>query len=271
MLKLLKPHVAKIAVEENGHFVLLAAFDSVDDTVLIEKTIINELISPQNAMNIATNQHGMKVFEYLLSPRDTKFFHPQYINVLTSGDNNPHSKKDKEIRKKELRNTASNNLLKLVETQVKDLVKQGSKSVLVLNILTMASDDVDKKPALRSFIQLLNDEGPYHEPKDGKMHIIEDGHANYLIKKLLIHEKRQLQNGEKLIGFSELLVSMIPKETISSWYKCNRGAFLLLSLIEIGINQVNEALKSALNHLKKDIKEKNYKGAQMLVEKLQAL
>ena len=92
-----------------------------------------------------------------------------------------------------------------------------------------------------------------------------------MIKKLLIHEKRQLENGEKLIGFSELLVSMIPKETISSWYQCNRGAFLLLYLVEIGIDQVNETLKSALNHLKKNIKEKNYKGAQMLVEKLEAL
>ena len=41
IIKTFKGHVAKIAKEEYGHHVLLALFDSVDDTVLVKKSIVN--------------------------------------------------------------------------------------------------------------------------------------------------------------------------------------------------------------------------------------
>jgi pumilio family protein 6 len=40
MIKGMKQHVVKLAKEEHGHLVLLAMFDSVDDTKLIGKAII---------------------------------------------------------------------------------------------------------------------------------------------------------------------------------------------------------------------------------------
>ena len=41
LLKTLKTYVVKIAKEEFGHFVLLAAFDVVDDTKFVQKVILD--------------------------------------------------------------------------------------------------------------------------------------------------------------------------------------------------------------------------------------
>lgn len=41
MIKSLKGHVAKICREETGHMLLLAIFDAVDDTVLVQKVILD--------------------------------------------------------------------------------------------------------------------------------------------------------------------------------------------------------------------------------------
>ena len=41
LLKTLKSYVVKIAKEEFGHFVLLAAFDVVDDTKFVQKVILD--------------------------------------------------------------------------------------------------------------------------------------------------------------------------------------------------------------------------------------
>lgn len=41
IVKSLKTHVAKICKEEHGHLLLLAIFDSVDDTVLLQKVILD--------------------------------------------------------------------------------------------------------------------------------------------------------------------------------------------------------------------------------------
>ena len=41
IVKSLKGHVLKVCKEEAGHMALLAIFDSVDDTVLVQKVILD--------------------------------------------------------------------------------------------------------------------------------------------------------------------------------------------------------------------------------------
>lgn len=41
MIKSLKTHVMKICCEEYGHLVMLAMFDGVDDTKLVQKAILD--------------------------------------------------------------------------------------------------------------------------------------------------------------------------------------------------------------------------------------
>ncbi|GFQ81205.1 pumilio homolog 3 [Trichonephila clavata] len=91
IVKSMKTFVAKIAMEEHGHMVLLALFDCLDDTVLIEKHIIKELVS--HLLELSQNIHGKKVLSYLLNPRDPHYIHPDVINILKQGDGNQTSKK----------------------------------------------------------------------------------------------------------------------------------------------------------------------------------
>ena len=41
IVKSFKSYVKKICMEENGHVVMMALFDTVDDTVLVRKIIIS--------------------------------------------------------------------------------------------------------------------------------------------------------------------------------------------------------------------------------------
>ena len=43
-----------------------------------------------NIKEIAFHEHGRKVIMYLLAGRDTRYTHPQVIDILKQGDNNVH-------------------------------------------------------------------------------------------------------------------------------------------------------------------------------------
>ncbi|KAI9139282.1 armadillo-type protein, partial [Paraphysoderma sedebokerense] len=112
ILKSFKGYIPKIAAEEYGYAVLLRVFDCVDDTVMVSKTILNELLNePQLLFN---DTHALKVAFYLLSPR-----HPKYTpsHVLSSFKESDHirsqtSKKDNYQRSRELLKAADDKILK---------------------------------------------------------------------------------------------------------------------------------------------------------------
>ena len=73
IIKSFKTFVPKICGEEYGHMVLLAAFDCVDDTKLIAKAIISEIIgegkeatSEKLSEAFASEKAGRKVLLYLI-------------------------------------------------------------------------------------------------------------------------------------------------------------------------------------------------------------
>ncbi len=82
IVKSFKTFVTKICTEEHGHMVMLALFDCVDDTKLVGKAILGEIAD--NLDSIAGSDHGRKVLMYLMSPRDTTYFHPQ-VSLPTTG------------------------------------------------------------------------------------------------------------------------------------------------------------------------------------------
>ena len=73
IIKSFKTFVPKICGEEHGHMVLLAAFDCVDDTKLIAKAVISEIIgegkeatSEKLSEAFASEKAGRKVLLYLI-------------------------------------------------------------------------------------------------------------------------------------------------------------------------------------------------------------
>ncbi|RWS23834.1 pumilio domain-containing protein KIAA0020-like isoform X2 [Leptotrombidium deliense] len=261
IVKSFKKFVAKIAQEEHGYLVLLAAFDCVDDTKLLEKVIVAELVSNENVLDLVKDKHASKVFEYILSPRDPRFFHRDVVTILAKGDNNPHSKKSSTTRYEELKTFAFPHLLKLVENHCKQMLFNGATSLLLVNILTQAVDN--KSAAITSLVKCISGEGVYDNDVNNQ-HIIERGASSFAIKKLIMWDKANPSSAE----FSEKLVNSIPNMVLRSYIGCNKGCFLLLLLIETGIESVVEKVKKALVGANKMLRSKEYKGADLLLAHL---
>lgn len=63
-MKALKEHVLELCKHEHGHTVLIAVFDTIDDTVLVNKMIIAEIL--KNTLDLVKDEWGRKVLKYIL-------------------------------------------------------------------------------------------------------------------------------------------------------------------------------------------------------------
>eukprot|EP00123_Amoebidium_parasiticum_P016797 comp23587_c0_seq1/m.40007 comp23587_c0_seq1/g.40007 ORF comp23587_c0_seq1/g.40007 comp23587_c0_seq1/m.40007 type:complete len:660 (-) comp23587_c0_seq1:242-2221(-) len=139
IIKGFKGLVAKICKEEHGHNVLLSLFDVTDDTVLVRKSIINEIIS--NILEISTDKYGRLVLLYLLVPRSKTYFNPQVVAHLAVGDGNPNSKKPMDVRQGELRDGISKALLEHCTENAASMARDGPQSQLMEETLLHATGD----------------------------------------------------------------------------------------------------------------------------------
>ncbi|CAH2241308.1 jg20478 [Pararge aegeria aegeria] len=101
ILKVVKEHVIPLSKHKTGYRLLLAIFDSVDDTVLVKKTIVSTLAT--NIQDVASDQRGNMTLHWLVKPKDSTIFHPGITSFLEDGFKSGTSKKDPELRISELR------------------------------------------------------------------------------------------------------------------------------------------------------------------------
>ncbi|KOB76223.1 Protein penguin-like protein [Operophtera brumata] len=94
ILKVVKEHAVPLSKHKTGYRLLIAIFDSVDDTVLVKKAIVSTLAA--NLKDIAKDHWGNM-------PRDPAAFHPTFTKFLEEGARSGTSKKDAELRVAELR------------------------------------------------------------------------------------------------------------------------------------------------------------------------
>lgn len=139
VLKSFKSYVAKICKEENGHLVMMALFDSVDDTVIVKKIILSEMIATLE--ELCDDPFGRRVLLYLLAPRSQTHFSPQFISVLSVGDGNAHSKKDPLLRQTELREGIITPLLRLAGEKACSWAQSKCHAPLLLQIADSASSE----------------------------------------------------------------------------------------------------------------------------------
>ncbi|KAJ9125350.1 hypothetical protein QFC22_000310 [Naganishia vaughanmartiniae] len=208
ILRVLKPHLEKICKDGEAQTVLFTAFDVVDDTKMMGKAIIADI--GQMAGDLALDKHGRKVLFYLIAPRSTRHFIPSTIAQLKQSDESAAktSKKDKDIRRKELKAVMSPDLLKLVEDQGEQLLRDTGASILVTEILLSADGGktdsewvkferrltniltIDKLKALEAIAQPLSTPYPNpapaeSDPDPATSHILDLGYAVRAYKTLL--------------------------------------------------------------------------------------
>ncbi|KAG0344803.1 pumilio domain member 6 [Podila humilis] len=152
MLKTMKPFVVKICKEEYGHMVMLRMFDVVDDTVLMSKAILTEIVKEME--DIAKDKYGRRVILYLLAGRSPKYISPQSIELLAKGDvvRSNTSKKDAAIRSSELLGHISPALVALIATKARSLTNEPLACQVVLETLLHATGD--KSPAVNALLEL---------------------------------------------------------------------------------------------------------------------
>ncbi|KAG0317763.1 pumilio domain member 6 [Dissophora globulifera] len=152
MLKTMKPFVIKICKEEYGHMVMLRMFDVVDDTVLMSKAILAEII--KELEDIVKDKFGRRVILYLLVGRSPKYISPQSIELLAKGDaiRASTSKKDAAIRSAELLGHISPALISLIVSKTQSLTSEPLACQVVFETMLHAAGD--RKPAMDALLDL---------------------------------------------------------------------------------------------------------------------
>uniref|UniRef100_A0A672V290 Pumilio RNA binding family member 3 n=1 Tax=Strigops habroptila TaxID=2489341 RepID=A0A672V290_STRHB len=263
IVKTMKTYIEKIATGEFSHLVLLAAFDCIDDTKLVKQLILSEI----NAAlpNIINNKYGKKVLLYLLSPRDPAHFVPEIITLLQQGDGNAYSKKNTEVRRRELLEAISSPLLEYLQEHTQEVVTDKATFVLVADILRTAVGEI--QPVLGAIANLAAEE-LVPGGRDGQLHIAEHP-AGHLVLKWLIEQDEKMRESGKEVCFGRTLLERVGIENMKTWAEVNRGAIILCCLLRSTDQKVANTVKKGLKKLVPKLKlNKNVKGIEALLEKL---
>ena len=262
IVKSLKTFVVKTACEQHGHLVLLAIFDAVDDTKLVGKAIVGELM--ESVDEVMANKFGLRVVKYLMAGRDKTYTGTEVTAVLEKGDGNENTKKDAATKRKELVSAAAAPLLTWLQAHLTPSLFDPPATITlgcVLNNLP-ASEQLD------TVWGLLADEAakPFLPGESDSPNIVENTASNLLLKKIIIKDKERHAAGAKT--FSSVLLGTVDMDGLEAWLTCNRGAFLMVFCWETEISEVQDLVREKAKSLQKTLKKQKHKGASILREKL---
>ena len=86
-----------------------------------------------------------------------------------------------------------------------------------------------------------------------------------VLKKLIQHDK--LRSAPPYFS-QAMLDELNDQEEIKGWLSCNRGAFLLVNMLETGIPAIQKAVAKKVSTLMKFLQRQSNKGADILDAKL---
>ncbi|XP_001599242.1 pumilio homolog 3 [Nasonia vitripennis] len=262
IMKSLKEHIKDIITSEHGHLMIIALLDSVDDTVLLKKILLQEVLN--NLSDIVLNDYGRRVILYIVARRDTHYFHPALVEYLKEGDGNETSKKPADIREKELLDNMIDNLLENIVQDSKMWLSNGQMQLVTLAILKASRGD-KPKVAFETIAKFITDSNSMLLHGTEVVKAVEDPGLHMILKKIIQMDKKRLEDNE--LTFGEVLLEHLTHEVIEFWVDCNRSCFLLVLLVENESEKVVSELKSKLKNISK-LKSKKTKGATILLTKL---
>ncbi|KAG6889424.1 hypothetical protein C0995_001191 [Termitomyces sp. Mi166 len=185
ILKVLKPHIERMCLDDDAQLVLFTALDVIDDTKLASKSLIAEMTGP--ATNLLVSPQGRRALFYLLVPRTRRHFTPVQIALLaeTDGIRSRTSKKAPEAREEEVRKYASEALLSWLEQNTTGIIKEPGGSLVAAEIMLSAdgASRTDKIPASQSLLRAISTSYPSADPSSP--HLIDLPHTSRLYKTLL--------------------------------------------------------------------------------------
>ncbi|KAJ7720293.1 armadillo-type protein [Mycena maculata] len=280
ILKILKPHVERMCVDDDAQLVLFTALDVIDDTKLVVKTLVPEMTAPANTL--CQTPQGRRALLYLIVPRTRRHFTPAQITALVETDEirARTSKKTQEVREAEIRTGASEALIKWVKDKGALLLRETGASLVVTEIMLFA--DGDKTAAIETLLRAASADYPCD---DHAPHPIDLPHSSRLYKTLLQggHFNRATTAVEPALGwdaraFAEKFMDAVGKEVCIAM--CNKGecngAFVVAELCEALKGAQGEAARKTLKGwfgapVVKEIEGGEAKGKKILLEKISTL
>ncbi|XP_066139835.1 protein penguin [Euwallacea fornicatus] len=263
IMKSLKEHLIELAKHEFGHRTVICLLDSVDDTVLLHKIILTEILS--KAKDLAVSEYGRKVLLWLVAATESTIFHPQFIKELTSGKETSSSKKPAETRRNEILQYSCNSLLNLVIEDTKFWLSNGSLALEMAAIIKAGSGDILKETLSKVVETILQPDWKIRDT-DKEVIGIEDAGIHMTLKKLAQHDKVALEQGKATFGAT--LVDALSSDILTSWLKVNRGCFLLVAVWENSDDTVQGKLKLLLQPHLSLLKKQKTSGANILLKKM---
>ncbi|KAF8590688.1 ARM repeat-containing protein [Ramaria rubella] len=284
IMKVLKPHILRIAQSDEAQLVLFTALDVIDDTKLTAKQLLGELMpSPPTASlpsTLLTSSAGRRTLLYAIIPRSPRHFTPAIVAALAATDElrAKTSKKDDVVRRDEVRRAASPALLSLVEERGVEMSRDPKGSLVVAEIMLFAEGD--KSIAIQTLLAPLS--SVYPSPAGSDPHPIDIPHTSRLYKTLLqgghySMATRSLSRAPSFDAgaFATAFVSTAGQENVVGM-ALGGGAFIVAELCERLREEGDQTVKKDVvgwfvTEVREEVKKSTVKGREILLEKLEAL
>ncbi|KAI6038567.1 armadillo-type protein [Pisolithus marmoratus] len=278
VIKVIKPHVARMCVDDEAQLVIFTALDVIDDTKLTGKSLIPDITS--NAETFVTTPQGRRSLFYLLVPRTRRHFTPAQISIIAETDSirEKTSKKDSAVRSAEIRQAASPSLLKFVEEKGAEVARDPGGSLAILEI--MLYTEGDKFAAISALIQPLA--STYPSDDLSRPHSIDLPHTSRMYKSLLQggHFSHTAKVVERTALFSpadlaSIFISTVGKETTLAMAQGD-GTFVVAELLRSVQEECSDELKKQVKRwfsksFVSSIRNSEVRGKDILIEKILAL
>lgn len=240
-----------------AYLFLWRACDVFDDTVFIDKQILNEILK---STQVLASSRGGKLCLWLLGDDPT-------LNTLEQRalDGEKASKKPSEQRRQELAAFATRRLAKLVEKNARSTLGSRPAAAVASRLLLVQQADESFAKALAEAAVSFGASSEETESSSSAA-ILEDdvGHAS--LKSLLQAEAASRKNSSFGRAFYELI-----ENDLSVWIDSNRGAFIVDALLAYDEGEAFVAkAKSQLILEKARLSKKSTQGAEALLKRLGA-
>ncbi|KXH39547.1 CPL domain-containing protein [Colletotrichum nymphaeae SA-01] len=271
LLKAYKDNFVLMSGDPNAHIVILTAFDVIDDTKMSSKAIFPELIgddkekATDNIVVSTSNPFAKATLLYLLEGQTRALFSDNMSDDLAilkevHAIRQTTSKKDAEIRRKELIAVMSPALITAVVEAAPVLVADPFGCQLVADVLLSAEGD---KTAALDAVAAVAEGDPSAEPMEVEgvptpVHVSRTAFGGRLIKTLIAGGKFNKETGkvepvEPPLKFADILYPII-KDYIVDW-ATGPSSFVVLNMLEAEDFSHAAELKKTLKKHKKDLQK----------------
>ena len=236
ILKTFKGNMKALAYDAYGHQVLLTVYDVIDDTVLVSKTVLTELIGKEPLSE--GQQQDLLQAVYHLSSRTTLLYpfcgkskailSTEDLKILDEVDRirSTTSRKDPELRRKELVASLSPPLLSLISSHAEELMTMSFGCQFMTEVLLSAPSG--REPAVIAIAALAKVDNKTKS-------LLESPAAGRMLKSLVLGGRfnpieKRIDLADPALGFHDFFYSAI-KDEILDW-ATGANSFVVVGLLE---------------------------------------